>query len=443
MPHHDECVNESVTRRSHRYENWDRAQTLSISAFGGFFSERARSVFFALILAFLPTWAAATDIGPLTALQVSGRQYRLNSAGDPLAKIDLHALKRRYVDYAHARYGEALRQAQELRNAIAQLTANPSQKTLDMARTRWRLARPSYLSTEVFRFIDSPIDDAFGSNGLPGPEMRINAWPVNEVALDYVEGAPDAGLAQDSSFDLSLESIKTRDQQLDESEVITGWHAIEFMLWGQDRDAKGPGQRPWQDFSGPGVPERRRLLLTLLGELLVSDLSSVQQEWDASIAGSYGALFLTMDGYEALGHMLTGAAMLAATEWGNERLLVALDSGLQEDEHSCFSDNSSADIQSGYQALDGLLGRGGIDLLALLRSVQSKEAEKLARALKQVQTEVGRVHSPFDAILLSAPGDRKRTHLEATANSFARVAGALSRAGRDLGVLVSAPGMIQ
>ena len=47
-------------------------------------------------------------------------------------------------------------------------------------------ARDDYGPTEAFRFYDGPID-----NPDDGPEGQINAWPMDEAYVDYVEGKPD------------------------------------------------------------------------------------------------------------------------------------------------------------------------------------------------------------------------------------------------------------
>ncbi len=47
---------------------------------------------------------------------------------------------------------------------------------------------------------------------------------------------------------------------------------------------------------------------------------------------------------EAIGRMVNGMAILAGFECMSERLGVALDSGDQEDEHSCFSDTTKQDF---------------------------------------------------------------------------------------------------
>src|SRR5690606_22032429 len=136
-----------------------------------------------------------------------------------------------------------------------------------------------------------------------------------------------------------------RDQVTDEADVTTGWHAIEFLLWGQDLSDTGPGARPVSDYlPGDPVRERRRLYLATLADQVVDDLDMLARQWDASAPDSYASRFLALVPHEAIGRIITGIAYLAGYELASERLAVALDSGTQEDEHSCFSDTTWQDF---------------------------------------------------------------------------------------------------
>ncbi|MGK4567384.1 imelysin family protein [Flavobacterium sp. 3HN19-14] len=54
---------------------------------------------------------------------------------------------------------------------------------------------------------------------------------------------------------------------------------------------------------------------------------------------------------EALTNIYTGIATLAAAELAVERMDVALGNANQEDEHSCFSDNTHRDIALNLQGV--------------------------------------------------------------------------------------------
>ena len=84
-------------------------------------------------------------------------------------------------------YEASLDSATELDAAIDAFLADPTEETLEAAKQAWLAARDDYGLTEAFRFYGGPID-----NETDGPEGLINAWPLDEVYIDYVEGDPAA-----------------------------------------------------------------------------------------------------------------------------------------------------------------------------------------------------------------------------------------------------------
>ena len=161
--------------------------------------------------------------------------YALESTDANAFKYDATPQIDAYIDLVASSYKKAADDSKTLASAVDAFLAAPSDDTLKAARAAWVAARPSYLKTETFRFYDGPIEEVEGA---------INAWPMNEAYIDYVEGKADAGLINDASFKVGLEDIEKSNQSKDEADVTTGWHAIEFLLWGQDLSADGPGNRP-------------------------------------------------------------------------------------------------------------------------------------------------------------------------------------------------------
>ncbi|MCB2021356.1 MAG: iron-regulated protein, partial [Burkholderiaceae bacterium] len=148
-----------------------------------------------------------------------------------------------YAELAWVRYGDARDAAIRLDEAIDAFLAAPDAASLAAARDAWRAAREAYLVTEVFRFYGGPID-----NDDDGPEGLINAWPLDEAYIDGVLGDPTTGIINDPAVALSAETLVGLNEQGGEENIATGYHAIEFLLWGQDHDPDGPGDRPFTDF---------------------------------------------------------------------------------------------------------------------------------------------------------------------------------------------------
>ncbi len=261
-----------------------------------------------------------------------------------------------YADLAQAGYGDSLTTARDLQAAVAALVAAPSAQTLDAARSAWKAARVPYQQTEAFRFGNPIVDDWEG---------RVNAWPLDEGLIDYVD--PGYGQSEENPLStlnvIASPQITIGSRQIDatqitpalirdslheadgiEANVASGYHAIEFLLWGQDLNGTGPGagNRPFTDFA-PGTDctggncDRRAAYLTAATELLVSDLEEMAAHWAADGAARKA---VTDDPARGIRAMLTGMGSLSYGEQAGERMKLGLMLNDPEEEHDCFSDNT-------------------------------------------------------------------------------------------------------
>ena len=262
-----------------------------------------------------------------------------------------------YADLALAAYSDALSEARELRGQIDALLAQPNEQTLAAARQAWRDARVPYMQTEVFRFGNAVVDEWEG---------QVNAWPLDEGLIDYVADDYQAVMGNPGARAniIASQSLKIGEQQLDLSElnadllaslnelggsevnVATGYHAIEFLLWGQDLNGTdaGAGERPATDFATGdnatgGHNDRRRDYLTVVTDLLISDLEAMVAEWQPG-QDNYRAELAADNVENGLRKMLFGMGSLSLGELAGERMKVALAAHSPEDEHDCFSDNT-------------------------------------------------------------------------------------------------------
>lgn len=227
--------------------------------------------------------------------------------------------------------------------------------------------------------------------------------------------------------------------------MTTGWHAIEFLLWGQDRQAHAPGSRPFTDYvPDGGTNDRRRTYLELVADQLAADLHSLAAEWSADNPAGYRAAFLGLPPREALGRIFNGMAILAGFEMMSERLAVALDSGDQEDEHSCFSDNTHADFQGDIAGIRnvwfGTVGEhAGPGLDGLVRGLDAALANRVVVALNQAEAAITAIDRPFDRMLAAPSKSRSRQEAEAAVAALGRLGDVLKEVGRTLGILVLLP----
>lgn len=262
-----------------------------------------------------------------------------------------------YANIAEAGYADSLATAKVLQSAVNELVANPSADTLAAARSAWLDARVPYQQTEVFRFGNAIVDDWEG---------LVNAWPLDEGLIDYVDasyGGPTdenefaalnvianptftvAGVDIDAT-DITPELIADSLNEADgiETNVARGYHAIEFLLWGQDLNGTeaGAGDRPYTDYAAGddcsnGNCDRRGDYLIAATDLLVSDLEFITAAW--ATEGEARAE-LTADENAGIIAILTGMGSLSYGEQAGERMRLGLMLNDPEEEHDCFSDNT-------------------------------------------------------------------------------------------------------
>ncbi|MBY8976869.1 peptidase [Rhodobacteraceae bacterium NNCM2] len=278
----------------------------------------------------------------------------LIALASPAAAVEKSAVIDTYMTIAEAKYADSLATARALGYAVDALIENPTEANLAAARTAWIAARIPYQQTEVYRFGNAIVDDWEG---------KVNAWPLDEGLIDYVDGdgASDENpygalnIIANPSLSVSGRTISADPitaeliadlQELDEIEanVTTGYHAIEFLLWGQDLNGTGPGAgaRPASDFDTAnctnGNCERRAAYLKVATDLLISDLEWMAAAW---AEGGEARAELTAKGEDgAIITMLTGMGSLSYGEQAGERMKLGLLLHDPEEEHDCFSDNT-------------------------------------------------------------------------------------------------------
>ena len=358
---------------------------------------------------FMPALAVLATL-VLTACGSDGGDA--DDGGAKAANKDASAVATTYAALAHAAYGESIRSAEAMQEAIGALTAKPSAKTLQAARTAWVAARDDYTVTEPFRFYGGPIDDP-----EDGPEGLINAWPMDEAYVDYVEGKPKAGLVNDTKAapEITADLIVEANERGGETNISSGWHAIEFLLWGQDRSEKGPGDRPASDYSSAQNADRRADYLRLTTQRLIADLRRVQTEWYPQ-RGRFREAFLA-DPQRALTRILRGIGALAAGELAGERMAVAFESREQEDEHSCFSDNTNADVVNDIKGirmvyLADFQGVSGESLYSLVAKRDLRLADELKGEIDETLAKAQAFPATFETMIAAPDGSPEREAME-------------------------------
>lgn len=326
-----------------------------------------------------------------------------------------------YADLALAIFGDAHLAAEALQASINQFLAEPTEENLALARQAWIAARVPYMQSEVFRFGNAVVDEWEG---------QVNAWPLDEGLIDYVEGdyqhalgnpAANANIIANPQLQIGEDVIDVsvitpellaslNELGGSEANVATGYHAIEFLLWGQDLNGTGPGagQRPASDYQlGEGATggnnERRRAYLAAATELLVNDLAQMHAQWQPEQA-NYRAELLAEPAENGLRKIFFGMGSLSLGELAGERMKVSLEANSTEDEHDCFSDNThNSHYYNGkgiqnvylgqYQKLDGSLLSG--PSLSALVAKRNPEADQALQA--DLQTTEAKLQALVDS----------------------------------------------
>ncbi len=365
-----------------------------------------------------------------------------------------------YSDIALANYDDALKDAINLKFRIDAFATNPNEQTFQEAKKAWLLSRESYGQTEIFRLSNGPIDAEEGwvADAYGALEGQLNAWPLDENMIDYTVDAngektsgniidtngvfnPGGEEAQPVNVNnITVDALTALNENGGEANVSTGYHAIEFLLWGQDQDysnfmkdsvTKGAltaGQRPLSDFTNDSKAQRRLAYLKAAADKVVQDLKVVKSAWEKGVDGTTGLYQAALQGEltganankniptkEALSQILAGMGVFIKSELANERIAVAVLTPSEEDEHSCFSDNTHRDILTNYLGFKNILtstyngkkyGPSMLDavdaqtkarIVNLMGSIESKinEIDKLAKTKEHFdyQIHLGNPHA--------------------------------------------------
>jgi putative iron-regulated protein len=316
------------------------------------------------------------------------------------AMVSRDAVVRHYAAIVYASYDDTLASAREMQRVINAFVAHPDKATQDAAKASWLAAREWYGQTEAFRFYGGPID------GVDGPEPRINSWPVDESYIDVVRDKPGSGIVNDAKIAITKGQLASLNGRSGQENIATGWHAIEFLLWGQDFNDNGPGDRSFEDYIDGKAPnaKRRREYLKVVTELLIDDLVIVTNAWRPD-RNNYRSAFVAHPD-EALRRMLVGLGSLSRGEMAGERLEVPLATQDQEDEQSCFSDNTHRDIVADALGIENVwLGRyrraggtmlQGASLQDLVMAADPAQAQRTTADVAATLKAVNAIQPPFD-----------------------------------------------
>lgn len=331
------------------------------------------------------------------------------------AEVSAEAVVKNYADIALAKYEDSLQAAKALDGAIKEFLANPTAVTHQAAKDAWLAARVPYQQTEAYRFGNAIVDDWEG---------RVNAWPLDEGLIDYVDASYGTDSDENSLYNANIianASITVNGEQIDasnitpeliqdlneagdiEANVTTGYHAIEFLLWGQDLNGSnaGAGARSHTDFDNAnctnGNCDRRADYLRAASKLLISDLEEMVGNWTTNGEARKAVMENPNNGITSI---LTGMGSLSYGELAGERMKLGLLLHDPEEEHDCFADNThnshlydAVGIQNvylgSYTRIDGSVVSGA----SLAQIVAEKDAELDKEMRGKLNATVGKMEA--------------------------------------------------
>lgn len=336
--------------------------------------------------------------------------------------VEVAVIKQKYQALVLKQYQTVLVTNQNLLKKAQELVKSPSAMNLGAAKAAWKEARLAYSATEPFRYYGGPIDDA-----EKGVEGLMNAWPIDENYIDYVKDKLKSGFVSDAKVlpEISKKSLMELNAKGGERNVSTGYHAVEFLLWGQDFSTTGPGERTFSDFAGTDESHRRRgQVLVALSDLLVEQAQFLVDSWQPQ--SDFVKKFMAETSEEFLRKILVGVTSLSADEMAGERLTVALEKNDPEHEQDCFSDFSLEDLKANQAGIEAIYIQTGLKELFEKRS--KVLAKTLLSEMKNSQKSLEKIKEPIDALILDPKAKGRKninaaiSHLQKQAQTIGKIA---------------------
>ncbi|TAH25326.1 MAG: hypothetical protein EAZ07_07330 [Cytophagales bacterium] len=313
-----------------------------------------------------------------------------------------------YSAMVYISYDDAISKAKLLQQSIETFGTNPNSSNFELCKQAWLAARIPYGQTEAYRLYGGPID------GEDGPEGYINGWPLDESFIDYVEGNTESGIINLPKLYPTINDslLLTLNEKDSETNIATGFHAIEFLLWGQDLYANSAGKRPYTDYvmASNSSANRRLQYLKVCSSLLVTQLTEVRDAWKVGAAW-YSNFNNPVNKNISLRMIFDGIGKLSKGELAGERMNVALENEDQEDEHSCFSDNTHIDIRMNFLGIKNVylntyistngIKTQGYSLSELVKAKSIETDKEILLALENCEKYINDIPAPFDQAIIN------------------------------------------
>lgn len=366
---------------------------------------------------------------------------------DSKVKTETPLVLANYAANLYQAYSDAVTDEQAFSTQLDGFLAAPTEDALASLRTQWLASRAHYMLTEGARFINGPIDV-----DPTDYEATINSWPLDEAYVDYVTDPTTLAIDDTQGLinhpdllpTITSGAIDALNAQGGDDNISDGYHAQEFLLWGQALAAVGPGTRPASDYQDGGPRpnvERRKAYLRAVTDGLLAHLTAVRDAWapDASYRTSFVA-----GGLPSVALALTGMGKMSKGELAGQRIDAPYQSKSRRDQHDCFSSDTLVDYTRDAQGLvdlyigtyNGVDGPGFDDLIAL--------EDKTTAATLQTEVQAGlaavqAIPPPFEQAILGDDGDPGRTAILAAVTALSAQGNGFALGASALGLTIVVP----
>jgi putative iron-regulated protein len=396
-------------------------------------------------------WAPSLIVVASVATAVFGAAACGDDDADPApGKPDISAqvgpVLENYAANLETAYGDTVDDGKALGAAVDTLVATPTEANLEAARTAWVASRAHYMLVEGARFYDGPIDVE-----PPGHEGALNSWPLDEAYIDYTTNKATGEVDESQGFinkpdllptaSITAEKLDELNTQGGDTNISNGYHAIEFLLWGQAIADVGPGTRPASDFDPAGPrknADRRGRYLKVATESVVAHLTDIHGQWAPT--APYRTAFVG-GGLASIAKALSGLGKLSKGEMAGERISAAYESKERRDQHDCFSSVTLLDYQRDLEGIQAMYlgdygGKDGPGIDTLVAAVDPELDGRLKTQLQQSVDLIKAVPGPFEAAIVGADDAPGRQALAAVIASLRAQGDLFAEAATALGLSI-------
>jgi len=193
----------------------------------------------------------------------------------------------------------------ELRAQNNEFLEFPSQSLLLQLQGTWNSAHQLFSACLIYQ---QPIPFSFETTFLTTLN-QIESWPIQGGYIDYLQGYEHTGLINDLTVDINLPVLKEQHKLTDSFDVSLGFHALEFILWGDTLERSSDDfEASEPDFSNIGyetnAKNRRRAYLLAVVSQIDDQVAQLQSRWD-SADNSFSSTLSTMTDQQQNAYILS------------------------------------------------------------------------------------------------------------------------------------------